>query len=370
VLPGVGRIGQHGPAEGVGGFQGLYDTFNRADTGSTVLGTQTLPSGFSGPADGYQVRGPSSGSPAAPGVAETGFIESNMFGGAVNKIVYVTKKIGGTILHMGGVVKWKTAGAGGIATESSLAFLISPAQNPAVTPVDNVIYNAVHVVLTRNGGRVEKIINGAAPVELSNVNWGSPYLPKDTLFPWSFDIDLSGNYVLFYAGKYTTGTDAALIPLLGPYFTFESFSNDATAGSIGRLDQVYARTASGQAAFGETELLSIGQMASSAGWTSSDPPFNFTAGLVVKSAGTAGNLVPTTPIVPTVGANYIVTGERQFETAGTITNSLGGTSGAALDATVGVFAQTLVPANQNNFNIAAGSAADGYLDNFSIRRVF
>jgi hypothetical protein len=357
ALKGLGSFGinKHARTKGVG-VRDFFDTFVRANTVAPDLGFPTIPDGFSGKSMEWALYGEDLGT------AVGGQISSNAFIAAAEQIVYAEQNVGGTVRRVGAVVAFVNGGAGAIGTAGSATLLISA--DP------NFIDNAVHIVTSRTGARVEKIVDGVVSSAIASLSFGSPYLPKDgSKWPLTFEIDANGAFTLFFAGKSVSATDSELGTLAGPLFVAEIYQPDANSESLAQYHQVYAlQGGSAQVPHPETELLSIGDMASSDGWTVGSG-WSFSAGYAIKSAGSEGSIIPTTPVDLVEGGTYLCTYEMEGYSAGAFLLGMGGANGSVRTAN-GAYSDEITVTNAAaNLTFYGNLDAVGSLAYLSVRQI-
>jgi hypothetical protein len=267
--------------------------------------------------------------------------------------------LGGNVVRWGAEVNF--VDGGGVTNFGAVAMLSSIGSN--------VILNAAHFVVTRVGARIEKIINGAAPVQIANIGFGGTFLPKASKFVCSFFIDkVTGAWTLRYAGRQITGTNPELLALIGPYFTAELFQTPGTdVDSLPRYNQLFAATDGQPTTFLENELIPDPSFSNPAKW-SADPCWAVSGGVATKTAGTAGNVIPNPNIVPVVGGTYLVTYEIVSYTAGAFLVGMGGVNGTVRTA-LGVYSDELVGiVNSGGLTFFGQDIAAGVIDNLSCVR--
>jgi hypothetical protein len=310
---GMGHLGALG---GVSNPVVVSDNFLRADTVAPYLGYPT--SGRQTSPRIWELHG------SGFGVATDGYISGNKYVAGNGGIVYAVQRLFRPSRSIRGLYDFANAGQGTQTTFGTGATLISKEST--------VITNCVHVVPTRTGLSVQKIVNSVPSANLTGSwSWSTAtYAPKDgsTLIPYQFDFDESGNWTALYGGRIATGTDAALPGLAGlteSYVCAEVFNSPAA-----NLD---SRAEFNGIAFGPAgglsdvlPLIFQNNFDVSTGLTLSGCSIS---GGVLAFTASAGSARPTSGPAAVVGKRYLITYTITPSgfTDGSLTFSFGGASG-------------------------------------------
>lgn len=341
--------------------KGISDNFLRANTAAPGLGTPTsiqslrpahpwtlFSSGFNAPVDGS--------------------ISSNTYVAGNGAVVYaVQNNLHGSIRSIRGLVSFADAAQGTQTAFGTPTFIIAAAPYT----LGGSIKNALHIVPARTGISYQTLVNGSF-VNFTAGSWSygsTTYIPKDgaTLVPFLFDFDESGNWTSVYAGRFASGTEAAIPGLAGfgsssvcaEVFNSPGTNLDSRAqfqgvafGRSGALANVLPLIA--QNNFDVSTGLTLGT-----GWSLS--------GGVAVHGGNAGNLTPTSGPAAAVGKRYLITYTlTPAGFVGNLTFSFGGASGTTRTAQ-GTYSDIVTAVNTSSWVIAAGSGAvTQFVNEFSI----
>jgi hypothetical protein len=239
-----------------------------------------------------------------------------------------------------------------------------------ISNASGVIQNAVHIVPTRTGINIQKIVNSSFTTSLTG-SWSysvATYVPKDgaTLVPFQFDLDEAGNYTVLYAGRSSSGTDSALPGLAG--------SNSFVCGEVfnSPITNLDSRGEFNGLAFGPAggltdvlPLIAQNNFDASTGLTLSG--FSVSGGVLVNTGG-AGTARPTSGPAAVVGKRYLITYTITPSgfTDGSLTFSFGGASGTTRTAQ-GTYSDIVTAVDTSSWIITSGAGTTSkFVNEFSI----
>ncbi|MFN3549624.1 MAG: hypothetical protein ACK4U0_19225 [Mesorhizobium sp.] len=335
-------------SKGGGGLTNVSDDFERDDTTAPVLGiptsirrTSPLPWAM------Y-----SSGMGAAVG----GRISGGAYTASAGQVVYAVQEMSTVARLIRAIVSFGDGNGG--STNGTVSLLISPVGVPA----SEIIHNAIHVVLTRRGCQIEKLVNGVFTAVAGVTFSVSAAKDRRKLGFW-MDLAADGSFTAEYASHPLSGSDAAFASLVGKYVTAEIFHNNGSMEALAFCESVDFGPAGGILANVGKNIVPNGGFSSDTLWAKSN--FIITSGVAVHSAGSGGTIQPNPAVVPEIGRDYLLNYRTTGQSVGTLTPTFGGATGEVSTAS-GVYSSVLKAVNTDNLVFTANSTHAGNIDSVSI----
>lgn len=332
--------------------QFLSDTFDRADTLAPYLGPPTSPRRTIRSA--YNLYG------SGMGAVSGGQIVDGRYTADAGKIVYAVQRLTTPVRRARAIVSF--AAGSGDAEFGSATLLISPGPG--------IIDNAVHLVMTRNAVKIEKIVNSVITSVGGSFSFTGPsYLPKDgTPYAFAFDLNEDGSWIVEYAGRTATGITPEFLDLAGEYVTAEIFhSSTPNMESLARFESIdFGPAGSPLDLFGKN-IIPNSNFQDDALWTKganwSISPGG--TGIAVKVIGAASSLTCNPAIPAKPGRKYMVNHTLLSVTGGQLTPSFGGVQLTPRTA-AGTYSDTIVAVSPATLSFAANTTFVGYIDNVCV----
>ncbi|TIN09788.1 hypothetical protein [Mesorhizobium sp.] len=278
-------------------------------------------------------------------------------------VVYATQRLAAPLRRARAIVSF--VDGGGVApdvTYGSAVVLLSKDST--------IIQNCVHIVMTRTGFAVQKIVNQAIlGVTGGNLNWVAGFLPKDgSKFALYFELQENGDWTATFAGKTISGNDPDLVTVSGPYITIELFSQ-TNVDSLGRFESIDASPRNSILDDVGVNLVPNGTFDSGANWTG----WTIGSGLAQHYTASGSTPLTQTPALPAVvGETYLLTYELGDVLGGPVSGSMVATFGGVDDSsrsTQSIFSTTLTAVATGNLSFAPFSSLQAYLDNVWISKL-